>query len=252
MKVAVCVKQIPDPASDYSLDPATHWLERPAEQVLDDTDRYGVEVALQIADAHEGSVTLISMGPSGNLQGIRQALAMGATDAVLVDDADLQGADALTTAKVLAAAIGRGDYDLVISGTESTDGYSGVVPQQVAALLDLPSLTYATKIDTDGSTVSIRRQTMYGYDEVSAATPAVVSVTAGVVEPRYPTFKGIMQAKQKPVETVTAADLGVDTGVGQSVTAVDDAPPREAGEKVVDEGEAHLQVVSVLEEKKVL
>ncbi|MEX1279480.1 MAG: electron transfer flavoprotein subunit beta/FixA family protein [Acidimicrobiia bacterium] len=252
MKVAVCVKQIPDPASDYSLDPDTHWLERPAEQVLDDTDRYGVEVALQIADAHEGSVTLISMGPSGNLQGIRQALAMGADDAVLVDDADLKGADALTTAQVLAAAIGRGEYDLVIAGTESTDGYSGVVPQQVAALLDLPSLTYATKIDTDGSTVSIRRQTTYGYDEVSAATPAVVSVTAGVVEPRYPTFKGIMQAKQKPVETVTAADLGVDTGVGQAVTAVDDAPPREAGEKVVDEGEAHLQVVSVLEAKKVL
>lgn len=252
MKVAVCVKQIPDPASDYSLDPDTHWLERPAEQVLDDTDRYGVEVALQIADAHEGSVTLISMGPSGNLQGIRQALAMGADEAVLVDDADLQGADALTTAQVLAAAIGRGEYDLVIAGTESTDGYSGVVPQQVAALLDVPSLTYATKIDTDGSTVSIRRQTTYGYDEVSAATPAVVSVTAGVVEPRYPTFKGIMQAKQKPVETVTAADLGVDTGVGQAVTAVDDAPPREAGEKVVDEGEAHLQVVSVLEAKKVL
>lgn len=252
MKVAVCVKQIPDPASDYSLDPETHWLERPAEQVLDDTDRYGVEVALQIADAHEGSVTLISMGPSGNLQGIRQALAMGADDAVLVDDTDLKGADALTTAKVLAAAIGRGDYDLVISGTESTDGYTGVIPQQVAALLDLPSLTYATKIDTDGSTVSIRRQTMYGYDEVSVATPAVVSVTAGVVEPRYPTFKGIMQAKQKPVDTVTAADLGVETGVGQSVTAVDDAPPREAGEKIVDEGEAHLQVVSVLEEKKVL
>ncbi len=252
MKVAVCVKQIPDPASDYSLDPGTHWLERPAEQVLDDTDRYGVEVALQIADAHEGSVTLISMGPSGNLQGIRQALAMGATDAVLVDDADLKGADALTTAKVLAAAIGRGEYDLVISGTESTDGYTGVVPQQVAALLDLPSLTYATKIDTDGSTVSIRRQTTYGYDEVSAATPAVVSVTAGVVEPRYPTFKGIMQAKQKPVETLTAADLGVETSAGQAVAAVDDAPPRQAGEKVVDEGEAHLQVVSVLEEKKVL
>jgi electron transfer flavoprotein beta subunit len=252
MKVAVCVKQIPDPASDYSLDPETHWLERPAEQVLDDTDRYGVEVALQIADAHEGSVTLISMGPSGNLQGIRQALAMGADDAVLVDDADLKGADALTTAKVLAAAVGRGEYDLVISGTESTDGYTGVIPQQVAALLDVPSLTYATKIDTDGSTISIRRQTAYGYDEVSAATPAVVSVTAGVVEPRYPTFKGIMQAKQKPVDTVTAADLGVEPDSGQAVTAVDDAPPREAGEKLVDEGEAHLQVVSVLEEKKVL
>lgn len=252
MKVAVCVKQIPDPASDYSLDPETHHLVRPAEQVLDDTDRYGVEVALQIADAHEGSVTLVSMGPSGNLQGIRQALAMGADRAVLVDDESLQGADALTTAKVLAAAIARDEYDLVIAGTESTDGYSGVVPQQVAALLDVPSLTYATKIDTDGSSVSIRRQTAYGYDEVSAPTPALVSVTAGVVEPRYPTFKGIMQAKQKPVDTLSAADLGVDVSVGQAITSVDPAPPREAGEKVVDEGDAHTRVVQMLEAKKVL
>jgi electron transfer flavoprotein beta subunit len=252
MKVAVCVKQIPDPASDYSLDPETHLLVRPNEQVLDDTDRYGVEVALQIADAHEGTVTLVSMCPSGNLQGIRQALAMGADEAVLVDDEALKGADSLITAKVLAAAIGRGDYDLVIAGTESTDGYSGVVPQQVAALLEVPALTYATQIDVDGTTVAIRRQTAVGYDEVSASTPALVSVTAGVVEPRYPTFKGIMDAKKKPVETVTAADLGIDVAVGQSIAAVEDAPAREAGEKVVDEGEAHLRIVSALEQAKVV
>ena len=252
MKVAVCVKQSPDPASDYSLDPATHNLVRPAEQVLDDTDRYGVEMALQIAEQHEGTVTLVSMGPSGNLQGIRQALAMGADKAVLVDDEGLKGSDSLTTAKVLAAAISREEFDLVIAGTESTDGYSGVVPQQLAALLDVPSLTYATKVDTDGSSVSIRRQTATGYDEVSASTPVLVSVTAGVVEPRYPTFKGIMQAKQKPVDTLTAGDLGVEATPGQAIRSVQAAPAREAGEKVVDEGEAHLQVVAALEQAKVV
>lgn len=252
MKVAVCVKQIPDPASEYSLDPATHLLVRPAEQVLDDTDRYGVEVALQIADATEGSVTLISMGPAGSLQGIRQALAMGADKAVVVDDASLKGSDALATARVLAAAIAREEVDLVIAGTESTDGYSGVVPQQVAELLGVPALTYATQIDVADGTVKIRRQRTYGYDEVEASLPAVVSVTAGVVEPRYPTFKGIMQAKGKPVETLTAADLAVDTAVGQAISGVADAPPREAGEQVVDDGDAHTRIVQMLEQAKVI
>jgi len=252
MKVVVCVKQIPDPASAYSLDPDTHLLVRPAEQVLDDTDRYGVEVALQIAEQGEGTVTLVSMGPTGNLQGIRQALAMGADKAVVVDDTGLKGSDALVTARVLAAAIAREGFDLVVAGTESTDGYSGVVPQQVAELLGVPSLTYATQIDVEGTTARIRRQRTYGYDEVEAPLPVVVSVTAGVVEPRYPTFKGIMQAKQKPVDTLTVADLGVDTGVGQVITGVDPAPPREGGEKVVDDGEAFTRIVTMLEQAKVV
>ncbi len=252
MKVAVCVKQIPDPATDYSLDPASHTLVRPNEQVLDDTDRYGVEVALQIAEANEGSVTLVSMGPSGNLQGVRQALAMGADKAVLIDDEALKGADSLTTARILAAAIAREGFDLVIAGTESTDGYSGVVPQQVAEFLDVPALTYAMEIGIDGDAVKIKRQTAAGYDEVESAMPALVSVTAGVVEPRYPTFKGIMQAKSKPVDEVTAADLGVDVAVGQQVVEVADAPARAAGEKVHDDGEAFGRIIEKLEAVKVI
>ncbi len=252
MKVAVCVKQIPDPASDYQLDPEDHTLVRPNEQVLDDTDRYGVEVALQMAERHEGTVTLISMGPSGNLQGVRQALAMGADKAVLVDDPSLKGADSLTTARVLAAAIEREGFDLVIAGTESTDGYSGVVPQQVAELLSVPALTYAIAIEYADGTVRIKRQTATGYDEVESETPVLVSVTSGVVEPRYPTFKGIMQAKSKPVDTLTAADLGVDGSVGQQVTAVDVSPARAAGEKVEDDGEAYLRIITALEEAKVI
>ena len=252
MKVAVCVKQIPDPATDYSLDPATHTLVRPNEQVLDDTDRYGVEVALQIAEQHEGTVTLVSMGPSGNLQGVRQALAMGADKAVLVDDEALQGSDSLTTARILAAAIEREGFDLVIAGTESTDGYAGVVPQQVAELLSVPALTYAMSVEYEAGSVKIRRQTADGYDEVEASTPVLVSVTAGAVEPRYPTFKGIMQAKSKPVDALVAADLGVEPAAGQQVVSVDDAPARAAGEKVEDDGEAYSRIVAKLEEAKVI
>lgn len=252
MKVVVCVKQIPDPASPYSLEPDSHWLVRPDEQVLDDTDRYGVEMGLQLAQAHEGSVTLVSMGPAGNMQGIRQALAMGADKAIVVDDSELRGSDALTTAKVLAAAIEHEGYDLVIAGTESTDGYSGVVPQMIAERLDVPALTYATSVEIGDGSVTIDRQTDLGYDVVESALPALVSVTAGVVEPRYPTFKGIMDAKKKPIDTLAISDLGVDTDVEQKVSAITDAPEREAGEKIEDEGEAHLRIVEKLEQVKVI
>jgi electron transfer flavoprotein beta subunit len=252
MKVVVCVKQIPDPASPYTLEPDSHWLVRPAEQVLDDTDRYGVEMGLQLAQANDGTVTLVSMGPAGNMQGIRQALAMGADKAIVVDDTALRGSDALTTARVLATAIEREGFDLVIAGTESTDGYSGVVPQMIAEFLDVPALTYATKVETDGASATIHRQTALGYDEVSASLPALVSVTAGVVEPRYPTFKGIMDAKKKPVEQFTVADLGVDATVGQKVVSIEPAAERQAGQIIEDDGEGYLRIVAKLEQVKVI
>lgn len=252
MKVVVCVKQIPDPATPYRLEEGSGWLIRPEDQILDDTDRYGVEMGLQIAQAQGGSVTLVSMGPAGNSQGIRQALAMGADKAVVVDDPTLRGADALTTARVLAAAIATEGFDLVIAGTESTDGYSGVVPQMVAELLDVPALTYATEVSASADQVSIHRQTAAGYDVVSAALPALVSVTAGVVEPRYPTFKGIMDAKKKPVEPRTLGDLEVERAASQEIAAITPAPEREAGRKIEDDGEAHLAIVELLEQRKVI
>ena len=252
MRVAVCVKQIPDPAAPYDLDPDTHFVVRPADQVLDDTDRYGVEMGLQLAEQTEGSVTLISMGPSGNLQGIRQALAMGADKAVVIDDVALQGSDSLATARVLAAAIKREGFDLVIAGTESTDGYAGILPQQLAELLEVPALTFAKKVTVEGETVKIERQTQSGYDEVEAPAPALVSVTAGVVEPRYPTFKGIMQAKSKPVDTVSAGDLDVDTASQQKIVGIRPAPERAVGEVIEDDGEAHLKIVELLEQAKVI
>lgn len=258
MNIIVCVKQIPDPANPYSLDPETHLLIRPEEQVLDDTDRYGVEVGLQIAAATGGSVTLVSMGPAGNMQGIRQALAMGADQAVMIDDAGLRGSAALNTAKVLAAAIREQGFDIVIAGTESTDGYSGVVPQQLSELLGVPSLTFARNVEHIDGRMRIERQTETGYDVVEASLPALISVTAGVVEPRYPTFKGIMQAKSKPVDQISCADLGIDTdsvglsGAGQEITEVSPVASRQAGQVIEDDGEGHLRIVELLEQAKVI
>ena len=251
MNIEVCVKQIPDPATPYELDGDNHWIIRPDDQGLDDTDRSGVEIALQLAEATEGTVTLYSMSPSGSLQGIRQALAMGADKAVIVDDDALKGADALTTARVLAAAIRQEGFDLVVAGTESTDGYSGVMPQIMSEILDVPCLSFARKVETGDGTVTIERQTAAGYDVVTAPVPALVTVTAGI-EPRYPTFKGIMQAKSKPVTTLTAADLGASNDTAQVVRSVEPVAARAAGEIVEDDGEAYARIVEKLEQAKVI
>jgi electron transfer flavoprotein beta subunit len=258
MNVVVCVKQIPDPAQPGALDTSTNTLKREGKLILDESDSYGVEMALQLVDAAGGGeVGLVSMAPNSETSGLRTALAMGAAKAVLVSDPALQGSDALTTAKVLAKAVERlGGADLVLAGTESTDGYTGTVPEQVAEVLGWPSVTFAKKVSSDGTTLTVERQTEAGYDEVTCPLPAVVSVTAGVVEPRYPSFKGIMAAKSKPVEEVTAADLGVEpvgwAGAGQEIVEVAAAEAREAGEIVEDDGEGHQRVIAFLENLKVI
>lgn len=259
MDVAVCVKQIPDPAAPGRLDPSTHTLVRTGKLMLDDSDAYGVEMALQLTEAAGGGdVIAVSMAPGGETAGLRTALAMGAARAVLVSDEALAGSDALSTAKVLAAAIRRLGADLVIAATESTDGYTGTTPVQVAELLGLPSVTFAKQVEVAGGTVRVQRQTEAGFDEVECPLPALVTVTAGVVEPRYPSFKGIMSAKTKPMETLSVSDLGLDrdqvgsAGARQSVTEVVPASERKAGEVVVDDGDGHLRVVAFLEQLKVL
>jgi electron transfer flavoprotein beta subunit len=258
MNVVVCVKQIPDPAEPGKLE-ADNTLDRSGKLILDESDSYGVEMALQLADAAGGGeVTLVSMAPNGETGGLRTALAMGAAKAIVVSDDALSGAGALDTAKVLAAAIKRAEPDLVLAATESTDGYTGTVPEQVAALLDLPSITFAKHVEIDGETVKVQRQTELGYDEVETTLPALVSVTAGVVEPRYPSFKGIMAAKSKPVDQLGLSDLGIEAsavgaaGAGQEIVSVDDAPAREAGEIVEDDGEGYAKVVAYLENLKVI
>ena len=173
---------------------------------------------------------------------------------MLVSDASLDGADALTTAKILAAATQRlGDVDLIIAGTESSDGYTGTVPEQMAEVLGLPSITFAKTVNISDGTLKVDRQTEAGYDEVTCPLPAVVSVTAGVVEPRYPSFKGIMAAKSKPVDTVSAADLGVEVrSWSQQISSVEDAPAREAGEVIEDDGESFNKIVEFLDNLKVI
>ncbi|MEX2626228.1 MAG: electron transfer flavoprotein subunit beta/FixA family protein [Ilumatobacteraceae bacterium] len=258
MNVIVCVKQIPDPALPGELDPSTNQLKREGKLILDESDGYGVEMALQLVDtAGGGEVSVISMAPNGEVSGMRTALAMGVAKGVLVSDPELAGSDALTTAKVLAAAAQKlGDADLIMAGTESSDGYTGTVPEQMAEVLGLPSVTFAKKVTVDGDNLKVERQTEAGFDEVTCPMPALVSVTAGVVEPRYPSFKGIMAAKSKPVDTVTAADLGVSpvgwAGAQQEITDVAAAPEREAGEIIEDEGEAHLKIVEYLDGLKLI
>jgi len=258
MNVIVCVKQIPDPAAPGALDPSTNTLKRDGKLILDESDSYGVEMALQLVDkAGGGEVSLVSMAPNGEVSGLRTALAMGAAKGVLVSDPALQGSDALTTAKVLAAAIQRiGGADLIIAATESSDGYTGTVPEQIAEVLGLPSVTFAKHLAIADGKLDAQRQTEDGYDDVSCPLPAVVSVTAGVVEPRYPSFKGIMAAKSKPVETVTAADLGVNpvgwAGANQTISNVSQAEARAAGTIVEDDGEGFAQIVSYLENLKVI
>ena len=259
MNVVVCVKQIPDPADPGALD-ADHTLKRDGKLILDESDSYGVEMALQLVDkAGEGEVTLVSMAPNDEVSGLRTALAMGAAKAILISDDALAGAGALDTAKVLAAAIKRVEgADLVLAATESSDGYTGTVPEQIAAVLDLPSITFAKAVEVADGTVKVRRQTESGYDECESPLPAVVSVTAGVVEPRYPSFKGIMAAKSKPVDNVTVSDLGLSgdmvgwAGAGQEIIDVSPAPEREAGEVIEDDGEGYQKIVDFLDELKVL
>ena len=258
MRIAVCVKQIPDPANPGKLDPDTNTLVRDEKLILDESDSYGVEMALQMAEATGGEVVVVSMAPNEEFGGLRTALAMGADRAILVSDEALAGSDALGTAKVLAAAMRRAEPDLILAATESTDGYTGTVPVQVAELLGLPSVTFAKSVSLGDGEVTVQRQTEEGYDEVVCPLPAVLSVTAGVVEPRYPSFKGIMAAKNKPADRLGIADLGIEAGqVGwagarQEILEVAPVPARQAGEIVGDEGDGHERIVAFLEELKVL
>ncbi|NNN09155.1 MAG: electron transfer flavoprotein subunit beta/FixA family protein [Acidimicrobiaceae bacterium] len=257
MNVVVCVKQIPDPVTPQSLN-AEHNLDRSGKMILDDADTYGVELALQLVDkSGGGEVTLVSMGSADEVAGIRGALAMGATKAVIISDDSLRGTDSLGTAKVLAAAIRRNMPDLILCATESSDGYTGILPVQLAELLELPSITFAKSVTVDNSVLKVDRQTEFGYDEVTSPLPSLVTVTAGVVEPRYPSFKGIMAAKSKPIEVLSVGDLGLATEVGsvgarQEIIEVNVTESRTAGEKHIDEGDGAIRIVRFLETIKVL
>lgn len=252
MNVTVLVKFVPNPTGTPELGPDNLLIRSGADGALDPGDEYGLELALQLAEASGGEVTVVSMGPEEASAAVLRALAMGAHRGLLVTDDALRGADALVTARVLAAAIARTTYDLVIAGSESTDGYTGTVPVTVAELLGLPSVTAVRKLEADGGGFRIERQTEGGYDVLQSAAPALVTVTAGATEPRYPSLKGIMAAKSKPLDRVSAADLGVsDLAASQSVAAVIDAPAKAGGE-IVSGDEAIAKIADLLQEAKVI
>jgi electron transfer flavoprotein beta subunit len=255
MNVVVLAKYIPNPTGTPEMGEDFRLKRVGVEGALDPGDEPGIEMAIRFAEQGDGEVTVMSMGPEPATAGVRRALSMGAHKAVLITDDALQGADALVTARVLAAAIKRQEFDVVIAGVESTDGYTGTLPMTIAELLGVPSVTFARKLDLKDGAITIERQTESGYDVVECPLPAVVTVTAGVAEPRYPTLKGIMQAKQKPLERLSVSDLGLsaeDVKATQEVMGIEPVPEKEAGEVIEDGAEAPERVVQFLKEAKVL
>jgi len=277
MKIAVCAKQIPHPDAPAGFEPGTKTLRRSGPLVLDEADSFGVEVARQLVEqAGGGEVTLVSIAPNGETDGLRTAFAIGADKAVLVSDPRLVGLDALGTAKVLAAVVRRVQPDLVLAATESTDGYTGTVPVQLAQLLGYPAVSFARAVQVEaGGGLRVERQTDEGYEEIACPLPAVISVTNGVVDIPYPSFKARMAAKAKPVDELTLDALELDPavlgalGARQEVVSVqggEEAAPAasafasvfgavevsKGGNVVTDDGSGHEAIISALESWKAL
>ena len=260
MKIAVCIKQVPDSWAEKKMVGGVLDREN-VDAVLNDLDEYAVEEALRIVEAHGGNeeggahtVTVISMGPERATDAVRKALSMGANDAILVTDNALAGSDALATSAVLAKVISDGGYDLVLCGTESTDARMSVIPAMLSARLGWAQLTFASKVTVDpAGSVSITRVTEAGVDEISAAFPAVVSVVEKINEPRYPSFKGIMAAKKKVIAQKDLAAVGVAAQTAWSqVKDATPRPARAAGVKVNDEGNGGEALATYLAEKKLI
>jgi electron transfer flavoprotein beta subunit len=258
MNVIACVKQIPDPNAPGKLDPQTRRLVREGvDLVLDPGDEHAVEAGLQLAEKSGGEVIIVSMGPPKAVDAVRKALSMGASRGILITDPQLENSDALNTARAIAAAIKDQKFDLVICGTESTDGSSGAVPGQLAELLGLPLLSFARKLEPGDGKMTIERQTDDGFDVVEAPCPAVVTVTGGINEPRYPSLRGIMQAKNKEIKQVGLSDLGLQGKAGkdaltQEVIAIDPAEARKAGRVIEDKGDGARQIADFLHSLKVI
>jgi len=257
MKIVVLVKQVPDSGAERNLRTDDNTVDREsANNVINEMDEYAIEEALRLREAHGGQVIVLTMGPQRAADSIRKALSMGPDSAVHVLDDALHGSCSLATSKVLAAAIAQHEPDLVICGAESTDGRVQVMPHMLAERLGLAALTGARKLTVDGATLTIERQTDEGYEVVTAHAPAVVSVWDTINEPRYPSFKGIMEAKKKQVSTLSLADLGIaadEVGfAGATSEVVEHAkrPLRQGGNKVEDAGDGGAKLVQFLASEK--
>jgi electron transfer flavoprotein beta subunit len=250
MKIAVCVKAVPDAASGRRIDPATSRLDRSGELAVSDFDTYAVEEALVLKESSgEGEVVVISMGPEKAMDALRKALAMGADRAVLVTDSALEGADLLGTASALAAAIEAESADLVLFGQQSADGGGACLWAAVAEKLRRPVISQVSELTHDGSSVTGKRQTEFGYDTIRAPLPAVVAVSDAINTPRYPSLKGIMGAKKKPQDTRDGGDV---VGAGTTVLALSPPPPRGESQKIEDDGSAAEKIVEFLAEKRLV
>jgi electron transfer flavoprotein beta subunit len=258
MKIVVLVKEVPDTWDDRKLNLETGLADRAASKtVLDEIGERSVEVALSYADKTPGTeVVVLSMAPADAATTVRKGLAMGAGSAVHVADEGLVGADLGLTAEVLAAAIRRTRFDLVIAGNLSTDGSGGVMAAMVAELLDVPNLTALNSVQIGEGTVSGERASDGATMQVSAELPAVISITEALPDARFPNFKGIMAAKKKPFETVTLEELGIepeDPNASRSIVlALSEKPPREAGTKIVDEGDAGEKLAEFLVQNRLV
>jgi electron transfer flavoprotein beta subunit len=252
MKIVVCVKYVPDASADRSFSADSTVDRLGVDGVLSELDEYAVEAALQIREGGDAEVTILTLGPEPARTAILKSLQMGADAGIHVLDDAVHGSDALATSLVLAKALERVGSDLVLCGMASTDASMSVVPAMLAERLGLPQVTFASEVTLDGTTVRVRRDGDSATETIEATLPVVLSVTDQANEPRYPSFKGIMAAKKKPVETLSIADLGLSPDeVGQSaawtvVESVTERPPRSAGKVVTDDGTGADQLVEFL------
>ena len=253
MKIAVCVKSVPDAAVHKRIDPQTKRLDRSGDVALSEFDTYPVEEALKLKETTgEGEVVVVSMGPAKAADALRKALAMGADRAVLVTDDALEGADLVATGSALAAALEREGADLVLFGQQSADGNGAVLWAAVADRLRRPLISQVSELTLVSGAVEGKRQTEFGYDLIRAPLPAVIAVSDAINQPRYPSLKGIMGAKKKPQETLSAADLGVSPESKTTVLELGSPPARGDARKIEDDGSAAEQIVAFLAEKRLI
>jgi len=258
VKIAVCVKQVPDATVHKRLDPATNRLDRSGEGALNPTDVNAVEEALRIKESAGGEVVLVSLGPEKAMDSLRKGLAMGADRAVLVSDAAAAGSDLVGTSRVLAAALAREAPDLVLFGQQSSDADGAVLWAAVSDRLRRPMVSQVAELTVEGGTLTGKRQTEFGYDVISAPLPAVVAVSDAINEPRYPSLKGIMGAKSKPQDVVALGDLGVDSAevgeAGSRTTVRSVAPPPGKSDQVRidDDGSAAEKIVEYLAARRLI
>jgi electron transfer flavoprotein beta subunit len=254
MKVAVCVKAVPDAASGRHIDPATNRLDRSGELTISEWDTYAIEEALRLkeAAAGDGEVVVVSMGPDRALDALRKALAMGADRAVLVSDDALEGSDLLGTASALAGALARESAELVLFGQQSADGGGACLWAAVAERLRVPVVSQVSELALEGSSLTGKRQTEYGYDTIRAPLPAVVAVADSINTPRYPSLKGIMGAKKKPQETLGAADVGGAATAATTVVGLNPPSARGEAQKIDDDGSGAEQILAFLVAKRLV